>query len=199
MEVEPRHANRSGDKEITKYQPVGSKLTPWSRNLSGYAEGQYGVDGPYYDVAAELEALQPKSRPLEHCRFGGTDTLIALIACPNDICRNLTPWQQDLCQIWHLQCTFMADLADALYMKTPEYREIAFRISLSFTIEPMSADRELQDLLREFEQTGLQHIFASQPEPTAHEETLPASTPPMQKRFSRKQFKPKFRSKRNED
>ena len=60
-EVEPRHANRSGDKEITKYQPVGSKLTPWSRNLSGYAEVQYGVDGPYYDAAADLEALQPKS------------------------------------------------------------------------------------------------------------------------------------------
>ena len=61
MEVEPRHANRSGDKEITKYQPMGLKLTPWSWKLSGYAEGQYGVDSPYYDAAADLEALQPKS------------------------------------------------------------------------------------------------------------------------------------------
>ena len=93
----------------------------------------------------------------------------------------------------------MADLVDGLYMKTPGHGEIAFRISLSFTIEPMSADRELQDLLREFEQTGLQHIFTPQPEPVAREETLPAPTPPMQTRSSRKQFKPEVRSKRNED
>ena len=68
----------------------------------------------------------------------------------------------------------MVDLADGLYMKTPGHKEIAFCISLSFTIEPMSADHELQDLLREFEQTGLQHIFTSQTEPAAREETLPA-------------------------
>ena len=60
MEVEPWHANRSGNKEIAKYQPMGPTPTPWSRNLSGYVEGQYGVDGPYYDAAADLEALQPK-------------------------------------------------------------------------------------------------------------------------------------------
>ena len=93
----------------------------------------------------------------------------------------------------------MADLVNGLYMKTPGYGEITFRISLSFTIKPMSADRELQDLLREFEQTGLQHIFTPQPEPAAHEETLPALTPPMQTRSARKQFKPEVRSKRNED
>ena len=98
-EVEPRHANRSGDKEITKYQPVGSKLTPWLQNLSGYAEGRYGVDGPYYDVAIDLEALYPKSRPLEHYRFGGVGTLLTLIACPNGIRRNLAPWQHEFCQI----------------------------------------------------------------------------------------------------
>ena len=57
MEVGPQHANRSGDKEITKYQPAGSNLTAWSQNLSRYAEGQYGVNGPYYDAAADLEAL----------------------------------------------------------------------------------------------------------------------------------------------
>ena len=130
--------------------------------------------------------LQPKSRPLEHCQFGGVGTLIALIACPNDIRRNLAPCKQDLCQLWRLQCTFMANLANGLYMKTPGYREISFRISLSFTIEPMSADRELQDLLREFEQMGLQHIFAPRPESAAREETLPAPTPPMQTRSARK-------------
>ena len=93
----------------------------------------------------------------------------------------------------------MADLVDGLYMKTPGYGEIAFRISLSFTIEPMSADHELQDLLREFEQTGLQHIFTPQPEPAAREETLLAPTSPMQTRSSRKQFQSEVCSKRNED
>ena len=127
---------------------MGLKLTAWLQNLSGCAKGQYGVDGPYCDAATDLAALQPKIRPLEHCRFGGADTLIA---CPNDIHRNLAPWKHDLCQIWCLQCKFMIDLADGLYMKTLGHGEITFRISLSFTIEPMSADHELQDLLREFE------------------------------------------------
>ena len=80
----------------------------------------------------------------------------------------------------------MADLVDGLYMKTSGYGEIAFRISLSFTIEPMSAERELQDLLREFEQMGLQHIFVPPPEPAVHEETLPTPTPPMQTRSAKK-------------
>ena len=93
----------------------------------------------------------------------------------------------------------MENWVDGLYMKTPEYRKIAFHISLSFTIEPMSADHELQDLVREFEQTGLPHIFTPQPEPAAHEETLSTPTSPMQTRSSRKQFKPEVRSKQNED
>ena len=63
----------------------------------------------------------------------------------------------------------------------------------------MSADCELQDLLREFEQTSLQNIFVPPPEPIAREETLPAPTPSMQTRSARKQFKPEVHSKRNED
>ena len=47
----------SGDQEITKYRPTGLKLTAWSQNLSGYAKGQYGVNGLYYDVATDLVAL----------------------------------------------------------------------------------------------------------------------------------------------
>ena len=111
--------------------------------MPAYAEGHYHDEDPYCDAVVVLVAPQHKNRPLEHCRFGGAGTLLTLIACPNGIHRNLAPWQQDLYQIWRLQCTFMADMADGLYMKTPGYREIAFRISLSFTIEPMSADREL--------------------------------------------------------
>ena len=92
-----RHADMFGDTEITKYRPARLKLTAGLQNLSGCTEGQYGVNGAYCDVAADLVALQPKIRPLEHCRFCGAGTLIALIACPIDIHRNLAPWKQNLC------------------------------------------------------------------------------------------------------
>ena len=90
----------------------------------------------------------------------------------------------------------MTDGIDGLYKKPPRHGEFTFR---SFTIEPMSADQELHDLLREFEQTGLPNIFHPPPEPAAREETLPAPTPPMKTRSARKQFKPEVCSKRNED
>ena len=131
---------------------MGSKLTAWSQKSSGCAEGQYGVDGPYCDVAADLAALQPKNRLLEHCRFGGASTLFSLTTYPKDICRNLVPWKQHLCQIWCLQCTFMTDLINGLYKKTPGHGKITF---CGFTVELMSVDQELQKLLREFERTGL--------------------------------------------
>ena len=73
----------------------------------------------------------------------------------------------------------MADLVDGLYKKTSRPAEIALRISLSLTIESMSADRELQDLLREFEQMGMQSLFTNPPASTPHEETPPAPTQPM--------------------
>ena len=80
----------------------------------------------------------------------------------------------------------MADVVVGLHKKSPEHGESAVCIFLCFTIKPMSAEQELQDLLREFEQTGLQHIFACPPEPATREETLPAPSPPMQTRSARK-------------
>ena len=89
-----------------------------------------------------------KKRPSEEIKLGGAGTLFSLTACPKDIRRNLVPWKQDLCQIWCLQCTFMTGLISGLYKKIPRHGKITFR---SFTIEPMSVDQALQDLLREFE------------------------------------------------
>ena len=63
----------------------------------------------------------------------------------------------------------------------------------------MSIDQELQDLLNEFEQTGLKNIVHPPPAPAAHEATLPGPIPPMQTRSARKNFKPEVHSKRNED
>ena len=63
----------------------------------------------------------------------------------------------------------------------------------------MSADCKLQELLREFEQMGLYNLMRN-PLPSApREETPPAPTQPMQTRSTRKKFKPKVHSKRNED
>ena len=50
-----------------------------------------------------------KTRPLKKIRIGGASTLTALTTCNNEILRNLVPFGQDLCQIWCLQCTVMAD------------------------------------------------------------------------------------------
>ena len=74
----------------------------------------------------------------------------------------------------------MAYLVDGLYKKTPRFGEITLRISLRFTIEPMTTDRELQDLVREFEQRGLPDIFSQPPTLAPHEETPPALTQLMQ-------------------
>ena len=90
----------------------------------------------------------------------------------------------------------MTDLIDGLYKKTPRHGKVTFR---SFPIEPMSVDQELQNLVREFEQTGLQNIVHPPPAPAPREETLLAPIPPMQTRSARKQFKLEVRSKPNED
>ena len=195
--------NVSGDKEIAQFRlgwmarnAKGAKLIVWSQNLPAYAKGHYHDEDPYCDAAVVLVAPQHKNRLLEHCRFGGTGTLFSLTSCPKEIHQNLVPWKQHLCQSWCLQCTFMTDLIDGLYKKTPEHGQVTFR---SFTIEPMSADQELQDLLREFGQTGLQNIVHPPSAPAAREETLPAPPLPMQTQSARKQFKPEVRSKKNED
>ena len=63
----------------------------------------------------------------------------------------------------------------------------------------MSADRELQELLREFEQKGLQNLMSNPPAFVPCKETPPALPQPMQTWSTRKKFKPEVWSKRNED
>ena len=93
----------------------------------------------------------------------------------------------------------MTDVVDGFYKKTPTPATFAFCNFLSFTIASMSADSELQKLVREFEQEGLAHLFSHPPASAPREETPPLSTQPMQTRSTRKKFKPEVRSKRNED
>ena len=91
----------------------------------------------------------------------------------------------------------MTYFVGGVYKKTPRLAMFALRIFLSFTIEFMSADRELQELLREFEQRGLQNLMSNSPASVPHKETLPAMNQPMQMRSTKKKFKPEVHSKRN--
>ena len=93
----------------------------------------------------------------------------------------------------------MTDFFDGFYKKTPTPVKFALRSFLRFTIEPMTADRELQELVREFEQGGLPNLFSHPPTPTPCEETPPAPRQPMQTGSTRKKFKPEVHSKWNED
>ena len=93
----------------------------------------------------------------------------------------------------------MTDFVDRFYKKTPPPTMFAVFCFLSLTIASMSADREFQELLREFEQTGLPNLF-NQPRSSApREETPPVLTQPMQTRSARKKFKLEVCSKDNED
>ena len=63
----------------------------------------------------------------------------------------------------------------------------------------MSADREVQELLREFRQRGLQNLMSNPPASAPYEVTPLALNQPMQTRSTRKKFKVEVRSKRNEE
>ena len=93
----------------------------------------------------------------------------------------------------------MTDFVDGFYKKTPTPVKFALRSFLSFTIEPMTADRELQELVREFEKGGLWNLFSHPPIHVPCEETPLAPPQPMQTRSTRNKFKPEVRSKQNED
>ena len=126
---------------------------------------------------------KPKMRPLEKLKFGGASMLTSLTASNYEILGNLTPFGQDLLsssQILCLQCTVMVDLVDGFHKKTPRIATPALRIFWSFTIKSMSADHEVQELLREFEPRGLQNLMSTPPASPPREETPPASNQPMQ-------------------
>ena len=69
----------------------------------------------------------------------------------------------------------MAYLVVGFYKKTPRPAKFALCIFLSFTVQSMLADREVQEVLREFEQRGL----STQPTFAPREETPPVPNQPM--------------------
>ena len=93
----------------------------------------------------------------------------------------------------------MTDFVDGFYKKTPTPVKFSLRSFLSFTIEPMTNDCKLQELVREFEHGGLPNLFSHPPAPAPCEETPPAPPQPMETQSTKKKFKPEVRSKRNED
>ena len=63
----------------------------------------------------------------------------------------------------------------------------------------MSVDREVQELVREFTERGLQNLMRNPPTSAPHEETPLAPNQPMQTRSTRNKFKAEVRSKQNEE
>ena len=117
-----------------------------------------------------------KMRPLEKIRFGGVSTLTVLTACNDESLGNLAPFGQYLPpfgQIWCLQCTVMVYLVIGFYKKTPRPVNFALHIFLSFTVQSMSVDREVQELLNEFRERGLQNLMSNPPASVPREETPP--------------------------
>ena len=133
----------------------------------------------YWLCRRRKDVSELKIWPLEKIKFGGAGTLTVLTACIDEILRNIPPFGQDICRIWCLQCTVMTDFVDGFYKKTPTTTKFALRIFLSFTIEPMTANHELQELVREFEQGGMPNLFIHPPVSTPHKETSPTPTQPM--------------------
>ena len=134
----------------------------------------------YWWCRRRIGVSELKIRPLEKIRIGGVGTLTALTACNNEILRNIAPFGQDLCQIWCHQCIVMTDFVDRFYKKTPTPAMITLFSFLSFTITSMLADREVQELLRDFELMGLQNLMSTPPTSAPHEETPPVPTQQMQ-------------------
>ena len=64
-----------------------------------------------------------------------------------------------------------------------------------FTVSTMSNDCEVQELLREFRERGLQNLMSNPP----CEEAFPVPKQPMQIRSTRKKFKAEVCSKWNEE
>ena len=74
----------------------------------------------------------------------------------------------------------MTYFVDRFYKKTPRLAKFTLHIFLSFTIESMSADREVQELLREFRERGLQNLMRNPPASPPREETPLDLSHPMQ-------------------
>ena len=74
----------------------------------------------------------------------------------------------------------MVYLVIGFYKKTPKPAKFALRIFLSFIVQSMSVDREVQELLREFRQRGLQNLLRNPPAFAPCEETPPAPNQPIQ-------------------
>ena len=102
-------------------------------------------------VPKEKGVSELKMRPLGKSRFGGAGTLTTLTTCNDGILGNLALFRQDLYQIWCLQCTFMVRMVIGFDKKSLRPANVELCIFLSSTVHCMSADREVQELLREFE------------------------------------------------
>ena len=132
-------------------------------------------------------------------QIGGGSVLIALNTCTKNIIGNWVTIGQDFHKIWCLQCTVLPDVIGGVYKKMPKSGKIVFCISSSFMSEPMTTERQIDDLVREFEQEGLIAYSNRPPASVPGEDAQPAPPRPMQTRSARKKCRTEVRSKLNQD
>jgi len=173
--------------------------------LSGWVAAHYWSTVSYLPKTAITLLPQtgnvsaPTIRPLEGNQFGGGGSLSALNDCTKSGTGNYVSQGQDFPPIWCLQCTVLYDLIASVYKEILKIGKITFCIPLSIVSEPMATNREIDDLVREFEQEGL-ITCSTRPPATAHCEAIPPEPPrPMQTRSARKRSRVEVRTKRNQD
>ena len=93
----------------------------------------------------------------------------------------------------------MAYFIVGFYKKTPRPVKFTLHIFFSFTVQSMTSAREVQELLSEFRERGLQNLMSNPPTSTPHEENPTVPSQPMQTRSTRNKFRAEVRSKQNEE
>ena len=121
-----------------------------------------------------------KIRPLNKIKFGGAGTLTSLTTYNDNICgKYSTVWTKStIFGVFNAQ--LLQNLVIGFYKETPRPPTPALCIFLSSTVKSMSIEHEVQELLQEFEQRGLQNLMGTPLASPPPEEISPTPTQPMQ-------------------
>ena len=109
---------------------------------------------------------QPKMGWMGHTAFGGAGMSAALITCHNEILGKSGAVRRrfpELHRIWRHYCTMMTNSASGFYKKPSRPVFSALSTSVRYSSQTMSNDCEVQELVREIRDRGLQHLLSTPP------------------------------------
>ena len=101
-----------------------------------------------------------------HTAFRGAGTSVALITGHNEILgKSGAVWRRfpELHQIWHHYCTMMTNSALGFYKKPSRPVFFVLSTSVRYSAQTMSNDCNVQELVREVRDRGLQHLLSNPP------------------------------------